>query len=197
MPCIERWYFPTVSAWQVLQSTGEVIVSANSRVTDDVLAQADEAGLVHAGANSKHLSNICNCCPCCCLYGILPHMAPHMAAAVTAMPGVEVRVTDRCTGCGLCVDNCPFKCWVMEEGAIPELKEDYACFSCSNCMVACPTEAIVLGDNYELSFVDRREAIYTKERLIVPVPEGGIPVPQVTEPGMFTRSVPEMEDPQD
>lgn len=31
-----------------------------------IIEEADKAGLVHAGANSKHLSNICNCCPCCC-----------------------------------------------------------------------------------------------------------------------------------
>ncbi|MFW9878049.1 MAG: 4Fe-4S ferredoxin, partial [Candidatus Thorarchaeota archaeon] len=31
-----------------------------------IIGEADEAGLVHAGANKTHLSNICNCCPCCC-----------------------------------------------------------------------------------------------------------------------------------
>jgi NADH-quinone oxidoreductase subunit I len=33
--------------------------------------------------------------------------------------------------------------------------------------------------------------------LIDPVPSGGLPTPQVTEPGVFTRSVPEMKDSQD
>ena len=39
--------------------------------------------------------------------------------------------------------------------------------------------------------------LVSEDMLIVPVPEGGSPTPQVTEPGMFTRSVPEMEDPKD
>ena len=55
---------------------------------------------------------------------------------------------EKCTSCGLCVANCPFRCWTMEEGGIPELKEDYACFSCSNCMVVCPTDAISIAEVY-------------------------------------------------
>ena len=47
------------------------------------------------------------------------------------------------------------------------------CIFCGYCEDACPTEAIVLGDNYELSFTDRRQAIYTKDMLLVPVPPGG------------------------
>jgi hypothetical protein len=31
----------------------------------------------------------------------------------------------------------------------------------------------------------------------VPVPVGGRPTPQVTEPGQFDRSVPQMQDPKD
>jgi nitroreductase/NAD-dependent dihydropyrimidine dehydrogenase PreA subunit len=55
---------------------------------------------------------------------------------------------DSCTSCGLCVDNCPFKCWTMEEGGYPELKDEYECFSCFNCMVVCPTEALSIVETY-------------------------------------------------
>jgi NADH-quinone oxidoreductase subunit I len=71
------------------------------------------------------------------------------------------------------------------------------CIFCGYCEDACPTEAIILGDSYELSYTSRRDAIYTREMLLVPVPEGGQPTPQVTEPGIFTRSIPVMEDPKD
>jgi NADH-quinone oxidoreductase subunit I len=69
------------------------------------------------------------------------------------------------------------------------------CIFCGYCEDACPTEAIVLEDNYELSFYDRASTIYTKEMLIVPVPEGGKPTPQETPPGLYNRSIPDMEDP--
>jgi hypothetical protein len=55
----------------------------------------------------------------------------------------------------------------------------------------------VLGDNYELSFYDRRSAIYTKEMLLEPVPSVEMATPRKVEPGVFTRSVPEMKDPED
>ena len=68
---------------------------------------------------------------------------------------------------------------------------------CRDCANACPTEAIVLGDNYELSFTDRRQAIYPKEMLLEPVPTVEMTTPRKVEPGLFTRSVPEMKDPRD
>jgi len=70
------------------------------------------------------------------------------------------------------------------------------CISCGYCEDACPTEAIILGHNYELSFTDRRSAVYTKDRLLVPVPPGGQPTPMTVPAGAFDRSVPEMQDPE-
>ena len=59
------------------------------------------------------------------------------------------------------------------------------------------TEAIVLGDNYELSFTSRQDAIYTKDRLLEPVPAESMLTPRKVDAGVFTRSVPEMKDPTD
>jgi NADH-quinone oxidoreductase subunit I len=71
------------------------------------------------------------------------------------------------------------------------------CIYCGYCEDACPTEAIVLGDNYELSFYDRRSAIYTKESLLESVPTVDMTTPRKVEPNVYKRSVPEMKDPQD
>ena len=67
-----------------------------------------------------------------------------------AQMGVMEVDDEKCTSCGLCIDNCPFKCWTMEEGGVPELKDDYACFSCANCMVVCPTDAISIAEVYHV-----------------------------------------------
>jgi len=64
--------------------------------------------------------------------------------------GVMKADPDKCTSCGLCLFNCPFKCWEMDENEIPKMKEDYACFSCFNCMVACPADAISIVDAYHV-----------------------------------------------
>ncbi len=118
---------------------------------------------------------------------------------------------ERCIGCALCAAACPADAIFVEAAENTDEEryspgERYAstyeinmlrCIFCGFCEDACPTEAIVLGDNYELSFTDRAQAIYTKEMLLEPVPPGGQPTPQKTPAGVYTRAVPEMEDPKD
>jgi len=118
---------------------------------------------------------------------------------------------EKCIGCSLCAAACPADAIFVEAAENTDEQryspgERYAstyeinmlrCIYCGYCEDACPTEAIILGDNYELSFTDRRESIYTKDMLIEPVPEGGKPTPQKTEPGVYERSVPEMKNPSD
>ncbi|NWG15573.1 MAG: NADH-quinone oxidoreductase subunit NuoI [Chloroflexi bacterium] len=116
---------------------------------------------------------------------------------------------EKCIGCSLCAAACPADAiWVEAAENTDEARyspgERYAktyeinmlrCIFCGYCEDACPTEAIVLGHEHRLSFTNRKDAIFTKDMLIDPVPEGGQATPQKVEPGVFTRAIPDMEDP--
>jgi NADH-quinone oxidoreductase subunit I len=116
---------------------------------------------------------------------------------------------EKCIGCALCAAACPADAiWVEAaentDGERYSPGERYAktyeinmlrCIYCGYCEDACPTEAIVLEHEYRLAFTERRDAIYTKDMLIDPVPQNGQDTPQVVEPGVYTRSIPEMENP--
>lgn len=49
---------------------------------------------------------------------------------------------EKCTKCGLCVQNCPFKCMELSADKVPVWKKNHTCFSCFNCMVVCKAGAI-------------------------------------------------------
>lgn len=116
---------------------------------------------------------------------------------------------EKCIGCSLCAAACPADAIFVEASENYDEEryspgERYAstyeinmlrCIFCGYCADACPTEAITLEHSYELTYTDRRDAIYTKDFLLQPVPRGGNPTPQVVEPGSFDRSIPDMEDP--
>ena len=118
---------------------------------------------------------------------------------------------EKCIGCALCASACPADAIFVEASENTDEQrfspgERYAstyeinmlrCIFCGFCEDACPTEAIVLGDNYELTFTELTGSIYTKQMLLEAVPEGVKTTPQVTPPGVFTRSLPEMKDPTD
>jgi NADH-quinone oxidoreductase subunit I len=115
---------------------------------------------------------------------------------------------EKCIGCALCAAACPADAIFVEASENTDADryspgERYAstyeinmlrCIFCGYCEDACPTEAIVMGDNYELSFTDRRASIYTREMLLEPISPVGKPTPQKVTPGLFTRSIPVMQD---
>lgn len=50
-------------------------------------------------------------------------------------------ITDKCVGCGSCVDVCPQNCIITE--CIPYVIEQEHCLHCGNCLTVCPVGAVI------------------------------------------------------
>jgi len=107
----------------------------------EILERSDASGLVHAGANSKHLSNICNCCPCCCasMKGITQR-GDDKHKYLNALFEAVVDEAD-CSVCEICVDRCPVGAITVEDSACVDRSK---CLGCGLCASDCPTDAIRL-----------------------------------------------------
>ena len=124
----------------------------------DYVRKCREAGLVHLIGRNKldaqwlgvspgdKLLTVCNCCPCCCLWKMLPDLTPEIGRKITKMSGVEVKVTDACVGCGTCTeeDVCFVNAISMVDGKAVISAE---CRGCGRCVEVCPNDAIELTIN--------------------------------------------------
>lgn len=121
----------------------------------DYVRKCREAGLVHLIGRNKldmqwlgvhpgeKLLTVCNCCPCCCLWKILPDLNPEIGRKITKMDGVDVKVTDACTGCETCTEDdvCFVNAISMVDGQAVIGPE---CRGCGRCVEVCPNSAIEL-----------------------------------------------------
>jgi ferredoxin len=117
------------------------------------MVKARDAGLVHLIGRNKldtvwldtgpgeKLLTVCNCCPCCCLWKMLPNLNDHISEMITAMEGVRVSVSGNCIGCGRCVDSC-FVGAIMLENGRASISD--VCRGCGRCVEFCTEKAIII-----------------------------------------------------
>jgi Pyruvate/2-oxoacid:ferredoxin oxidoreductase delta subunit len=109
----------------------------------EVLAKAEEEGLVHQTYNTKsdHYF-ICNCCSCCCpvLVATKNFGLPHLMARSNFRAVIN---QETCEACGTCADErCPMEA-IAEDNGDYRVQPD-RCIGCGVCTTTCPTDSISL-----------------------------------------------------
>jgi formate hydrogenlyase subunit 6/NADH:ubiquinone oxidoreductase subunit I len=109
----------------------------------EVIKRCEEAGLVHLVDNAREgIKHTCNCCSCCCwsVGTIKRRKIPRDVLMATYF--LRETDTDKCTGCGSCVDICPVNAIRMEDD-LPVIDMEW-CIGCGVCGLPCPVSAVRL-----------------------------------------------------
>lgn len=104
----------------------------------DILAKAQEAGLVLQPENSQRPEAICCCCgDCCALFAAIkkyPRPSDFYATNYYAEVNPEL-----CTGCEECIERCQLEARLMVND-VATINLD-RCIGCGNCVSICPSNA--------------------------------------------------------
>ena len=91
---------------------------------------------------------------------------------------LEENGVERCVACGLCSRVCPALAIEVQAAETTLEKERYPekfeinmlrCIFCGFCEEVCPEEAIIMSSDYELAFTIYDDAIFGKDKLLMPV----------------------------
>ncbi|MGE0065708.1 MAG: 4Fe-4S ferredoxin [Methanobacteriales archaeon] len=117
------------------------------------IEECEKAGLVHIIGRNKidtvwlntgpkeELLSICNCCPCCCLWKMIPELPRELAKSITPMSGVRLEfIKENCIGCGDCLKKCFIKAIKIKNGKAQI--DDRLCRCCGRCATECENDAI-------------------------------------------------------
>ena len=155
--------FDMAAAYYIENEVGREITKEEAR---QILAKAEEDGLVHHSSN--HLGKkifICNCCGCCCkaLANVTKHGNPEAIAQSNYYAVID---PDECNACEVCIDRCQVDAIELSDDVAAVDKD--ACIGCGLCVSSCPTEGISLarktGDEVSPIFADDAELLQTVAR---------------------------------
>jgi NAD-dependent dihydropyrimidine dehydrogenase PreA subunit len=107
----------------------------------EILTIADKANLVLQPNNSREMVVMCCCCGCCC--GILTRLKSHPRPSELVASSFRARhESERCQGCGTCVDRCQMDALIFEGDRV--VLNSLRCIGCGLCVSTCPTGSLTL-----------------------------------------------------
>ena len=120
--------------------------------------KADAAGLSHLIGRNKidsvwmnvrpdeGLLSVCHCCPCCCLWKVIPNLEDDIAKKITILDGVTVKYNrENCKSCMKCTQEnvCMFNAISVGENNKININPDN-CRGCGLCVSKCKFNAITI-----------------------------------------------------
>jgi len=152
-------HFGSMGRYMVEQNMAREI---STEETLRILEKSNDEGLVHATDNiDGHMSTICNCCGCCCVFLETKKKTGHHAISPSShMANVN---SEECIGCGTCEERCPMDAITIGDEDVSEVDENI-CLGCGVCVPTCPTEAIALEQRAEIKPPPRVEEFLAKRR---------------------------------
>ncbi|MBI9074220.1 MAG: 4Fe-4S binding protein [Desulfatibacillum sp.] len=135
-----------VNAQFAAQRLGAKMVTKDEAL--EVLARAEEAGLIHMTQNTTDdIDFLCNCdrWHCVAMKAIMAKPKPGVFFNSGYDPYFD---PDLCVACGTCIDRCPPEALSMGDDEAPVVDFD-KCFGCAVCATGCPSEAITMHSKPE------------------------------------------------
>lgn len=147
---------------------------------EEALAQvdrADAAGLTHMIGKNKidsvwmnvrpreGLLTICHCCPCCCLWKVIPDLNDSITDNIEMLKGVSIHFdAEKCNNCGKCLKNTCMSNAITSKDGKTSFNPD-KCIGCGLCVNACRQNAfsISFSDESVKEVADRMNSLVVKK----------------------------------
>ena len=126
-----------------------------------VVGKARVDNFIFGIKDRSRMLTVCFCCECCCVTRFTA-FAPvkHLDPVQPWLESVSVTFTDRCKGCGKCVEHCYIGAIEIVEG---KAVKSELCRACGRCATVCPQKSIEI----EISDPEFIEKTYERIRSYV------------------------------
>lgn len=111
-------------------SVGLIPMTGKVRVDNFIFLTPDKSKLL----------SVCFCCHCCCMLTSFKHIpGKYLDGMMPMIEGLEIEVSDACTGCGDCVETCGFNAITIVDGRAVHNDQ---CRGCGRCVTHCRQKAV-------------------------------------------------------